>query len=165
MTSNQKHTTELGTPEMHSQHSVMIEGGTLPRAKVMDQALVDRYLMDGLLTLEEHQAAEYLMNQASQAGIYTKPLNFESGGGARTSDPFANDGLQRFGKTLRLLTDKYGEYHKYIVQEVVLHNWDVSENDRRMGILKEGLSWISYRRMSGGKNPLRHITQKKSHAV
>ena len=51
MTSNQKHTTELGTPEMHSQHSVMIEGRTLPRAKVMDQALVDEYLMDGLLTL------------------------------------------------------------------------------------------------------------------
>ena len=146
---------------MHSQHSVMIEGGTLPRAKVMDQALVDRYLMDGLLTLEEHQAAEYLMNQASQAGIYTKPLNLSLAAAQGHLTLFANDGLQRFGKTLRLLTDKYGEYHKYIVQEAVLHNWDVSENDRRMGILKEGLSWISYRRMSGGKNPLRHITSKE----
>ena len=165
MTSNEKHTTELGTPEMHKQHSVMIEGGTLPRAKVMDQALVDRYLMEGLLTLEEHQAAEYLMNQASQAGLYTKPLNFESGGSARISDPFANDGLERFGKTLRLLADKFGEYHKYLVQEVVLHNWDVSGHDRRMKMLKEGLAWISHRRMSGGKNPLRHITKKKSGAV
>ena len=165
MTSNEKHTTELGTPEMHKQHSVMIEGGTLPRAKVMDQALVDRYLMEGLLTLEEHQAAEYLMNQASQAGLYTKPLNFESDGGARISDPFANDGLERFGKTLRLLTDKFGEYHKYLVQEVVLHNWDVSGHDRRMKMLKEGLAWISHRRMSGGKNPLRHITKKKSGVV
>ena len=61
--------TDLGTPEVHKRHAVMVEGGTMPRAKVMDQNLIDRYLMDGLLTLGEHQAGEYVLSQAMKAGI------------------------------------------------------------------------------------------------
>ena len=54
-----KSNTELGTPEIHQRHSVMIEGGTVPRAKVMDGTVVDRYLMDGLINLQQHMACEY----------------------------------------------------------------------------------------------------------
>ena len=43
---NNSHT-DLGTNEIHKRHSVMI-GGKMPRAKVMDQTLIDRYLIDGL---------------------------------------------------------------------------------------------------------------------
>ena len=39
---------DLGSPEVHQRHAVMIEGGTVPRARVMDQTLIDRYLIDGL---------------------------------------------------------------------------------------------------------------------
>ena len=65
---NNSHT-DLGTNEIHKRHSVMIEGGKMPRAKVMDQTLIDRYLIDGLLTLQEHQAAEYVLSQGSAAGL------------------------------------------------------------------------------------------------
>ena len=32
----------------------------------------------------------------------------------------ANDALMRFGRTLKLVSDRFGEYHKYLVQEVVI---------------------------------------------
>ena len=157
---NNSHT-DLGTNEIHKRHSVMIEGGKMPRAKVMDQTLIDRYLIDGLLTLQEHQAAEYVLNQGSAAGLYVKPLKFEaSTGGKRSEDPMANDALMRFGRTLKLVSDRFGEYHKYLVQEVVIHEWDVSADSKKLKALKEGLSWIAERRMAGGRNPVRHLRQR-----
>ena len=44
--------TDLGTNEIYKRHSVMIEGGKVPRAKVMDQTLIDRYLVDGIISLQ-----------------------------------------------------------------------------------------------------------------
>ena len=153
--------TDLGTKEIYKRHAVMVEGGNMPRAKVMDQTLIDRYLMDGLLTLQEHQAAEYVLNQGSAAGLYVKPLKFEaSTGGKRSEDPMANDALMRFGRTLKLVSDRFGEYHKYLVQEVVIHEWDVSADSKKLKALKEGLSWIADRRMAGGRNPVRHLRQR-----
>ena len=157
---NNSHT-DLGTNEIHKRHSGMIEGGKMPRAKVMDQTLIDRYLIDGLLTLQEHQAAEYVLSQGSAAGLYVKPLKFEaSTGGNRSEDPMANDALMRFGRTLKLVSDRFGEYHKYLVQEVVIHEWDVSADPKKLKALKEALSWIADRRMAGGRNPVRYLKHK-----
>lgn len=155
--SSEKSHTDLGTKEIHKRHAVMVEGGNMPRAKVMDQCLVDRYLMDGLLTLPQHQAAEYIMAQASQAGVYTRPLNLEPSSGERAKDTMANESFMRYGRTLDLIGRRYGPYHKYLVEEVVLHDWDVSDDAKKMGVLKEGLGWISERRLAGGRNPLRRL--------
>ena len=156
LTISDKHS-DLGTPEIHRQKSVLVEGGPVPRAKVMDQNLIDRYLMDGLLSLQEHQAAEYVLNQAVQAGLFTKPLRYEASSGGSASDPMANESLERFGRTLRLVKKTLGAYHKAILQEVVLNDWDISVNPDRLRVLKESLQVISERRMSGGKNPMRHL--------
>ena len=94
---------DLGSPEVHKRHAVMVEGGTVPRAKVMDQNLIDRYLMDGLLTLQEHQAGEYLLGQAMKAGVYTKPLNYEAGSGEANPDSMASEALMKYGRTLDLV--------------------------------------------------------------
>jgi hypothetical protein len=101
--------TDLGTKEIHKRHAVMVEGGTMPRAKVMDQTLIDRYLMNGLLTLGEHQAGEYLLNQAMKAGIFTKPLRYEAGSGEANPDSMASDALMRYGRTLNLVGKRYGD--------------------------------------------------------
>ncbi len=89
--------TDLGTKEIYKRHSVMIEGGKMPRAKVMDQLVVDRMLMNGLLTLQEHQAAEYILSQAASAGVYAKPLNYEpkSSGGMAKNGPEGSDSPDR----------------------------------------------------------------------
>lgn len=153
--------TDLGTSEIYKRHSVMVEGGKVPRAKVLDQTLIDRYLMDGLLTLQEHQAGEYIMNQAVVAGIYTKPLRFEaSTGGKRKEDPMASDHLMRFSRTMKLIGNRYGYYAKYLVEEVVLHGWDISSDPEKLKVLKKGLSWVAERRMAGGRNPVRHLRGK-----
>ena len=156
-----KPTTDLGTSEIYKRHSVIIEGGRVPRAKVMDQVVVDRMLMNGLLTLQEHQAAEYLMNQAAQAGIYAKPLNYEpKSSGGMSKDGLESDQLMRYSKTIGLITKRFGHYPKYLVEEVVLHNWDVSDSPDKLKVLKQGLNWIADRRMAGGRNPVRHIRGK-----
>ena len=148
---------DLGSPEVHKRHAVMVEGGTVPRAKVMDQNLIDRYLMDGLLTLQEHQAGEYLLGQAMKAGVYTKPLNYEAGSGEANPDSMASEALMKYGRTLDLVGRRFGPYAKYLVEEVVIHGWDISDNADRLKGLKKSLAWISERRMMGGKNPMRHM--------
>lgn len=149
--------TDLGTKEIHKRHSVMVEGGNMPRAKVMDQVLIDRYLIDGLLTLQEHQAGEYLLNQAMKAGLFAKPLRYEAGSGEANPDSMASEALMSYGKTLALVGRRYGDYAKYLVEEVVIHGWDVSKSKDRLVTLKKGLEWISERRMAGGRNPTRHL--------
>jgi hypothetical protein len=63
----------------------------------------------------------------------------------------------RYGRTLDLVGDRFGPYHKYLVEEVVLHGWDVSLDAKKMTSLKEALDWISERRLAGGRNPLRRL--------
>jgi hypothetical protein len=149
-------TTELGTKEIHKRRSVMVEGGSVPRAKVMDQAMIDRYLMKGYLTLAQHQAGEYLLEQASKSGIYAKapPPDHTGGGSAGSTVPM---GMFPFGRTLTLVKRRYGPVCAYLVQEVVCHDWDVSDSETRMEALRKGLQLISERRMMGGRNPARHL--------
>lgn len=153
--------TDLGTKEIYKRHSVMIEGGKMPRAKVMDQLVVDRMLMNGLLTLQEHQAAEYILSQAASAGVYAKPLNYEpKSSGGMSKNGLESDQLMRYSRTIGLITRRFGDYAKYLVEEVVLHNWDVSDSPDKLKVLKKGLSWVADRRMAGGRNPVRHIRGK-----
>lgn len=153
--------TDLGTKEIYKRHSVMIEGGKMPRAKVMDQLVVDRMLMNGLLTLQEHQAAEYILSQAASAGVYAKPLNYEpKSSGGMSKNGLESDQLMRYSRTIGLITKRFGDYAKYLVEEVVLHNWDVSDSPDKLKVLKKGLGWVADRRMAGGKNPVRHIRGK-----
>ena len=153
--------TDLGTKEIYKRHSVMIEGGKMPRAKVMDQLVVDRMLMNGLLTLQEHQAAEYILSQAASAGVYAKPLNYEpKSSGGTSKNGLESDQLMRYSRTIGLISKRFGPYAKYLVEEVVLHNWDVSDSPDKLKVLKKGLSWVADRRMAGGRNPVRHIHGK-----
>ena len=154
--------TDLGTKEIYKRHSVMVEGGKLPRAKVMDQVVVDRMLMDGLLTLQQHQAAEYLMSQAAKAGIFAKPLNYEpKSSGGSSQNGLESDQLMRYSRTIGLVKKRFGHYASYLVEEVVLHGWDVSGSPEKLKVLKEGLDWIADRRMAGGRNPVRHLRRSE----
>ena len=154
-----KQPTDLGTKEIHQRKKVMIEGGKLPRARVMDQLMIDKYLMDGLLTLAQHQAGEYILQQATMAGVYTRPLNMEGGGGTvnKAKPDNINDALIRFGRTMKIISNKFGTMASYIVEEVVCHNMDVSRNGEKMRVLKDGLDLIVNARMAGGRNPMRHL--------
>jgi hypothetical protein len=152
-----KNYSDLGSPEVHKRHAVMIEGGTVPRARVMDQALIDRYLVDGLLTLQEHQAGEYVLNQAAKAGIFTKPLRYEAGAGEANPDSMASESLMRYGRTLSLVRKRLSYEHQRLVEDVVIDGLDICRDKKLLTMLKEALGLISDRRMAGGRNPMRHL--------
>ena len=149
--------TDLGTNEIHKRHRTLIEGGKLPRARVMDQLVIDKYLIDGVLTLAQHQAGEYILNQAVKAGVYTKPLNYSEPSGGDGKGGGVSEYLLRFGRTMGLIRDRYGEYAKYLTEEVVCHNWDISDSGNKVRMLRDSLDLIVNLRMAGGRNPMRHI--------
>ena len=154
---NNKSYSELGSNEIHKRHRVMVEGGKLPRAKVMDQLVIDKYLIDGLVTLAQHQAAEYILNQAVKAGVYTRPLSYSEPSSGDGQKGNVSDYLLRFGNTMGLISRRYGQYASYLTEEVVCHNWDVSGDGGKLRILKESLDLIVNLRMAGGRNPMRHM--------
>jgi hypothetical protein len=133
----------------------MVEGGPVPRAKVMDQAMIDRYLMLGELTLAQHQAGEYLLGQAAKSGIYARAPNPDTVQGGQKN--FIPMGVFAFGRTLDLLTKRFGEENSRLVAQVVCHDLDVSGDEESMELLQDSLQLISDRRMSGGRSPARHI--------
>lgn len=148
--------TDLGTNEIHKRHRVLIAGGSVPKARVMDQTMIDRYLMQGFLTLAQHQAGEYILRQAVAAGMYTPPLNYSAPTG--TGEPSGpRDAILRFGRTMAIVRRRYGEYASYVVEEVVCHGWDVSGDKNKMRVLRDGLDIIVQRKMLVSKNPLRHM--------
>ena len=155
-----KSKTYLGNPSLHRNKSVMIEAGNIPRAKVMDGHIIDRYLMLGVLNLSEHQAGEYLLHKAAQGGLWATGANWKSAGGSRYEHSptvgFA------FGNAIAGVRDKFGWFHAYLMGEVVLRDWDVAGDDFRLGVLREGLNWVSLRRCGAGEPWKRLRRIKKS---
>ena len=78
MTSSKAHTS-LGSPELHKQHSIMVEGGTYPRSRVMDQTVFDRYLMEGSIDLSQHRSAEFKLNMAARANMWATGAKLDGG--------------------------------------------------------------------------------------
>ncbi len=140
----QKAITNLGNKYLHKRHSVMIEGGQIPRARVMSQIMIDRYLMRGLVNLVQHQAGEYLYRQAGHAGIWPTGVNWKDGvsGGLHNYVPF---GAFPYGRTLSLVERTLGWLHSHVVSGVVCQDWDVSEDELKMRCLLESLDLIADR--------------------
>lgn len=147
-------TTHLGTAQLYKRHSVMIEGGVVPRARVMDQRIIDRYLMNGWLDLAQHRAAELILDQASRAGIWAKGVNWAGSGGGGTQNyvPF---GAFPLGRTMDSIRKRFGEFHAYVTQEVVIYDWDISKHKRRMKCLRQSLDLIDALKVRHG--PLREL--------
>ncbi len=148
-----KANTHLGNRMLHRNKSVMIEGGAIPRARVMDQVMIDRYLMRGLLNLTQHRAGEFLMQQAARAGAWATGCDWSKPGGVGAGGSRGHVGSLAYGGTLAAVQDKLGWFHMWICREVVIHDYDASKSDFRMDCLRQGLDWIAHRRM--GIRPMR----------
>jgi len=148
----QKAITHLGNKELHRRHSVMIEGGNVPRARVMTQIIIDKYLMRGLIDLIQHQAGEYLYRQAGKAGIWPTGANWKgTGKGVGNYVPF---GAFPYGRTLSLVDRELTWFHSYLVAQVVCQDFDVSEHKLRMKCLLEALDLIAARKL---RSPVRRF--------
>ena len=139
-----KSISDLGTREIHARHSVMIEGGTIPRARVMDQLIVDRLLMDGRLTLRQHMAAELFLSQAERACIHIRAQKYDSiPAGNGRKDNFGN-GYGAFSKTVNLVKKALSVEHARVLYDCLISN-DFAE--KNYSLLVDSLDLILNRRM------------------
>jgi hypothetical protein len=148
--------TNLGTPELHKRHSIMIEGGKYPRSKVMDQQVFDRYLMEGIITLTHHRSAEVLLGMAAKAGLWAKGVNLDAvySGTSKSRVPF---GMMPFGNALRLISRNLGKNHLYVTNAVIVHNKDVKPMPNGVELFSNSMDLINDRVIFFHKNPLRHL--------
>ena len=77
--SNQPYLNEIGTPRLHEQHAVGIEKITknMGRAGVLDQHLIDRLLLDKILTTTQHLVADKYLKLVNNSGAYITSPSFE----------------------------------------------------------------------------------------
>ena len=145
--------TDLGTFEIYKRHSVMVEGGAIPRARVMDQCVIDRLLMSGALTLSQHSAGEHLLNKAVQGGLFVRGGGWDlvaASGSAGSNVPVALEGYRRL---VRSLVKRLGADRSRLVVDVVCFNQRCE--GASVDILKEGLDLIGG--ATGYTSPLRHL--------
>ena len=132
--------TNLGNRQLHRQHAVMIETGKIPRARVMDQHIIDRYLMRGLLTLNQHKAAEYILLQATRAHIWPTGLDWQKTGSTDGLHNYVPFGVFPLGRTLAVIRRWLGERCSDIVVKVICCNKDIGEEN--LDSLREALDII-----------------------
>ena len=153
----EKATTHLGNTQLHKQHSVMIEGGSFPRSRVMDQFIFDRYLMDGLITLSQHRAAEFLLSLAAKAGMWAK--------GARLDGVFIDTpkgskvffGMVPFGNALLKIRLNCGDKHYFLTKSVIIENKDIRGKNNGIKMFCTAMEYVSDNIIFFHKNPLRHL--------
>jgi hypothetical protein len=156
--SGEKTLTDLGTKEIHQRHRVMVESGHAPKAKVLDQIILDAMLMDDLIDIPQHQAGEYLLAQALEAGMYTKPLRYQPSVSGGNPGTIVSNNIMRFAKTVRLIEQHSGKMCREVVEQVVVKNKPIPGD--QIENLKAGLQVIVLFRLSGGKDPVRRLKKR-----
>lgn len=148
--------TNLGSPELHKRQSVMVEGGKYPRARVMDQHIFDRYLMEGIITLTHHRAAEVLLGMAAKAGIWARGVNLDGvySGHSKSKIPF---GMVPFGNALKRIREECGEDHHEITKAVILRNRDIKPLPKGIEVFSDSMEFVNNNIIFFHRNPLRHL--------
>jgi hypothetical protein len=134
--------TSLGTAQLHKRHSVMIEGGQVPRARVMDQTVMDRYLMQGALTITQHQAGEHLLEQAMWAGMWARGMRWD-GAGSHSAGCVVPLGVGPFGDALASIRKTFSPDHAWLVRKLVIDNCDIAEDLSHMDKVRTALDFLS----------------------
>jgi hypothetical protein len=147
----------LGNVQLHKRHSVMIEGGKIPRAKVMDQRIFDRYLMHGIFSAVQHAAAEQLLEQAGWAGLWARGVKWDGagGGGQGCVVPF---GVAPFGNSIALIRAEFSDRHAWLIVKMVVNDCDVAADESDATRVQRALDYLADSR--GVTDPIRRLHQK-----
>lgn len=143
---------DIGTAQVHRRHSVsleQIEGEPIGRAKINDQTMIDGLLLNDSIDLDQHRAAEYLMNAAYKAGLFVKTIDMTSFGGQKAKNVY-NYGLVKFGEIVKVMTGEITEKGSDMVVRVVCEDRPVSDDE--LIVLRVGLDAID-RFYFGGSKP------------
>ena len=118
----------------------MVEAGIVPRAKAMDQCVVYVLLLGDLITIRQHQAAEYFMDICAKSQMYVRSYSYDSM--PASAGTVRKDKVYYFpySRLVRSINKKLSRDHSRVLHEVVIH--DVYPK-RNMDKLSECLDFIS----------------------
>ena len=120
--------------------TLVVEAGIVPRAKAMDQCVVDVLLLGELITIRQHQAAEYFMDICAKSQMYVRSYSYDSM--PASAGTVRKDKVYYFpySRLIRSINEKLSREHSTILHEVVIH--DIYP-ERNMDKLSECLDFIS----------------------
>jgi hypothetical protein len=134
----------------------MVEGGSYPRSRVMDQMIFDRYLMEGLIDLSQHRASEYLLSMATIAGMWATGADL-TGVYSKGSKGTVPTRVMPLGNALKKIRKDCGCDCYGMTVAVIVHNYDIRKRDKGMLLFKLSMSYVSNNILAFHKNPLRHF--------
>ena len=117
----------------------MVEAGIVPRARAMDQCVVDVLLLGELITIQQHQAAEYFMDICAKSQMYIPSLSYDS---TPVSGTVRKDKVYYFpySRLIKSINKKLSFDHSKVLHDVVIE--DIYP-ERSMDKLEECLDFIS----------------------
>lgn len=120
--------------------TLIVEAGIIPRARAMDQCVIDVLLLGDLITIRQHQAAEYFMDICAKSQMYVRSYSYDSIGAS--SGTVRKDKVYYFpySRLVKSINKKLSLDHSKIIHEVVIQ--DVYP-ERDMDKLTECLDFIS----------------------
>ena len=131
---------DIGTKQLHSKHDVRVEkiDSGLVRATVRDQLVIDVYLFDDIITVNQHAEAERLLDLAQKAGVFLRSVDMGSivSGGSRSD--LAGSGFVRWRYAINGIRRRYGMEGVQVVQDCIVENKFIKEN--RLELLTQILS-------------------------
>ncbi len=131
---------DIGTKQLHSKHDVRVEkiDSGLVRATVRDQLVIDVYLFDDIITVNQHAEAERLLDLAQKAGVFLRSVDMGSivSGGSRSD--LAGSGFVRWRYAMSDIRRRYGMEGVQVVQDCIVENKFIKED--RLELLIQILS-------------------------
>ena len=131
---------DLGTKQLHSKHDVRVEkiDSGLVRATVRDQLVIDVYLFDDIITVNQHAEAERLLDLAQKAGVFLRSVDMGSivSGGSRSD--LAGSGFVRWRYAINDSRRRHGMKGVQVVQDCIVENKFIKED--RLELLTQILS-------------------------
>jgi hypothetical protein len=119
---------------------IVIDGGLVPTARAMDQCVIDVLLLGELITIRQHQAAEYFMDICAKSQMYIHSYSYDS---IRASTgTVRKDTVYYFpySRLIKSINKKLSIDHSKVLHDVVIE--DIYP-EHTMGKLEEGLDFIS----------------------
>jgi|TARA_R110002020_G_scaffold92417_1_gene223802 hypothetical protein len=118
---------------------VVEQDGIMPKAKAMDQCVVDVLLLNELISIRQHQAAEYFMDICAKSQMYVRSQGYDS---LPSSGAIKKDKVYYFpySRLIKSINKKLSLDHAKVLHDVVIQDIYPESN---MAKLEECLNFIS----------------------
>jgi len=125
--------------------TIVIEHGIVPRVKTCDQAVIDVLLLADVLSIRQHQAAEFFLDQCSKADVFLHSQSFDSMIVSSSPNRGSKTYYFPYAYTIKMIKEKLSPDHSQTLHKVVVE--DIYPGDK-LPMLRESLNLISNSRLT-----------------